>query len=267
MQAIILVGGLGTRLRQVVKDRPKPMALVNGKPFLEYVINNLKSMGIKDIILATGYKEDIIREYFGNGEHLGVNIDYSKEESPLGTGGAIKNAERFIKHDEVFVLNGDTYLNVDLKAMMDFHRESKSFFTMALRKVEDGSRYGSVKLAENSQILSFEEKVGLNLNKDKDISKYKWIDERRDINKKNHISDDNCIDKGKYINAGVYLIDSSILNYIEENKNVSLEKDILPDLVKEVYMCGFKFKNYFIDIGIPEDYLKFCEDIKQGVII
>lgn len=231
MQALILVGGLGTRLRSIVKDRPKPMALIEDKPFLEYLIENLKKNGIKDIILATGYMSEIIEDYFKDGREFGVNIVYSKENVQLGTAGAIKNAEKYIK-DEVFVLNGDTYFDVDFKKLYEFHKNANSIFTMVLRKIADASRYGAVECDKENKITSFVEKGETS--------------------------------KSDYINGGIYIIKKKILNLIENEKTVSLEKEVIPKVLREEKIYGYRCGNYFIDIGIPEDYIKFCTKVKRG---
>ncbi|URZ14865.1 nucleotidyltransferase family protein [Clostridium felsineum] len=231
MQALILVGGLGTRLRSIVKDRPKPMALIEDKPFLEYLIRNLKKNGIKDIILATGYMSEIIEDYFKDGREFGVNIVYSKENVQLGTAGAIKNAEKYIK-DEVFVLNGDTYFDVDFKKLYEFHKNTNSIFTMVLRKIADASRYGAVECDKENKITSFVEKGETS--------------------------------KSDYINGGIYIIKKKILNLIENEKKVSLEKEVIPKVLREEKIYGYGCGNYFIDIGIPEDYIKFCTKVKRG---
>lgn len=234
MQAIILVGGLGTRLRKVVNDRPKPMALVNCKPFLEYIINKLRSNDITNIVLASGYMSDYIKDYFKDGKKFGVSIYYSIEEKQLDTGGAIKNAENCIHENDIFILNGDTYFDIDFNDMYDFHKSNKGCFTMALRRVNDVSRYGAVEYNPKNIITKF-------------------------VEKGNHSN-------SNYINGGVYIINKKILKYINPNKKVSLEKEIVPKIMKYEHIYGFKSKDYFIDIGIPEDYFKFCKDVKRGMV-
>lgn len=231
MQALILVGGLGTRLRSLVNDRPKPMALVGEKPFLEYVIRNLKRNGIEDIVLATGYMGNFIENYFKDGRRFGVKISYSHEKEQLGTAGAIKNAEKFLK-DELFVLNGDTYFNVNFEDIYKFHLKNNSYFTMALREVKNASRYGAVECDSTNKIQNFIEKGVL--------------------------SESNCI------NGGIYIIRKEILKLVDYSKKVSLEKDIIPKILKQKQIYGYKCDDYFIDIGIPEDYMKFCDIVEGG---
>ncbi|AVQ29847.1 nucleotidyltransferase family protein [Fusobacterium varium] len=226
MEAIVLAGGFGTRLKEVVSDVPKPMAPVNGKPFLEYLLKDLSKKGIKHVILAVGYKKEIIKEYFKN-KYEDIEITYSEELVPLGTGGAIKKALKLVKEEDVFIVNGDTFFDVDLKGMKEFHTENKSILTVAVKEMENFDRYGSLVIKEN-RIIEFEEK------------------------KKK--------DKGK-INGGIYLIKKDLLSRMEK-ENFSFEKEVLED--KKVEKYSYESEGYFIDIGIPEDYFKIR---KQFVVI
>ncbi|AYD39329.1 nucleoside-diphosphate-sugar pyrophosphorylase [Clostridium fermenticellae] len=234
MQAVILVGGLGTRLKGIVNDKPKPMALANNRPFLEYLINKLKNSGITDIVLAAGYMAEYIKDYFEDGKDFGVSIGYSIESKQLGTGGALKNAERLLHSEDILILNGDTYFNINFNDMYAFHKRNKSYFTMALRRVDDVSRYGTVECNYKNVVTKFIEK------------------------------DDYL--HSNYINGGIYIINKKILKYIAADRKVSLENQVIPKVMKYEYIYGFKSKDYFIDIGIPEDYFKFCEDMKRGMI-
>lgn len=223
MEAIILAGGFGTRLSAVVSDVPKPMAPINGKPFLELLLEDLEKKGITRVILATGYKKEIIKNYFKD-RYRSIEIVYSEEISPLGTGGAIKKAIALAKGNDIFIVNGDTFFDVDLEEMYKFHRKNNSKLTLAVKEMEKFDRYGSLILEEN-KIIKFEEK------------KY--------------------IEKG-YINGGIYLLNREILrNTFEEN--FSFEKEILENEEREIEKYGYISNSYFIDIGIPEDYYKFEE--------
>lgn len=153
MQAIILCGGLGTRLKSVIKDIPKPMAPINDKPFLEFIFEYLKKQGIKEVILAVSYKYEVIKEYFKD-EFLGIKIKYSIEKEPLGTGGAIKEALKIIKN-EAYVLNGDTFFGIDLSKL----KLNGSKICLALKQMNDFDRYGTVNVDEQCLVISFEEKV------------------------------------------------------------------------------------------------------------
>lgn len=228
MEAIVLAGGFGTRLKEVVSDVPKPMAPVNGKPFLEYLLKDLSKKGIKHVILAVGYKKEIIKEYFKN-RYENIEITYSEELTPLGTGGAIKKALKLAKEADVFIVNGDTFFDVDLKGMKEFHTEKKSTLTVAVKEMKNFDRYGSLVIKEK-KIIEFEEK------------------------KKKA--------KGK-INGGIYLIKKDLLNRIEKEK-FSFEKEILED--KKIEKYSYESKGYFIDIGIPKDYYLFKEKQKSPEI-
>ena len=142
MQAILLAGGLGTRLQSVVNDRPKPMALIQEKPFMEYVIHELGKHGITDIIFAVGYKGSMVEEYFKDGSDFNINVSYAYEEELLGTAGAIKNAGKLAAEDRFFVLNADTFYQIDYSRIMKLHEEKDLDMALVLRKVPDVSRYG-----------------------------------------------------------------------------------------------------------------------------
>ena len=221
MEAIILAGGFGTRLSTVVSDVPKPMAPIKGRPFLEYLLDDLNEKGINRIILAVGYKKEIIKSHFKE-KYKNIDIVYSDEDVPLGTGGAIKKALTLTKDEDIFIINGDTFFDVDLKEMYQFHKKNSSKLTLAIKDMEKFDRYGSL-ILEGYKIIKFEEK------------KY--------------------IDKG-YINGGIYLIKKELLNK-EKKESFSFEKDILENEMLKIEKYGYKSKGYFIDIGIPEDYYKF----------
>ena len=235
MQAVLLAGGLGTRLQSVVNDRPKPMADVCGKPFMEYLIMELKKHGITHLIFAVGYKGSMIEDYFHDGSQLGVTIEYSYETAQLGTAGAIKNAEKFITEPEFLVLNADTFYQAAYEDAIALYQEKRLDMVLVLRRVEDISRYGSV-VVENSIIQRFNEKV---------VEKTSGL-----------------------INGGIYLMKKEILKEIPENTKSSLENEIIPLLLKERKKLGAVInEGYFIDIGIPEDYIQFIQDVEKKRII
>lgn len=229
MKSLFLAGGLGTRLRGIVNDQPKPMIFVANKPFLEYLILQLKRYGLTDIVLCIGYLGEQIRQYFDDGSRWGVHISYSYENKPLGTGGAIKLAEGFVKlvkEDKFLVMNGDSYLDVNLNMLINYHLKMGALATMALGEVEDASRYGAVEISENGEIKSFLEK-GQGL-------------------------------RSRLINGGIYVFDRKIFEYIPEGK-VSLEKEVFPKLIGQGFY-GMPINGFFIDIGIPEDYERLQEN-------
>ena len=235
-QVVILAGGLGTRLRDVVQDLPKPMADIHGKPFLEYLLKLLVQNGYHNFLFLVGYKNEIIKDYFGDESKFGVNIDYSDEEVPLGTGGALFNAWDKLS-DEFFVINGDTFFDVQYQILEDFIKSRKPDILIALRYSNDLSRYGIIEIDDNYKIRSF-------------VEKGKIPNDRVD----------------GYINGGIYFIRKKILEpyYWDWKKGtISLEKDILPELTKKYQSYGLPIGGKFIDIGIPEDYFKAREIIPK----
>lgn len=214
MEVIILAGGLGTRLQSVINDIPKPMAPIREIPFLCYVLDWLKTQKVQKCVFAVGYKHECIMQYFGD-TYKGINLVYSIEETPLGTGGAIKLAFRYCKGEDVFVVNGDTLFCINLNQLKQIHNGK---FTMSCVYKEDASRYGLVEL-EGNKVVKLVEKQ-----------------ERTQ----------------GWINGGVYLMNKEIFD--EYDGKFSLETELLPKLV----ICGIVNakvgKEYFIDIGIPQDY-------------
>jgi D-glycero-alpha-D-manno-heptose 1-phosphate guanylyltransferase len=219
LEAIILAGGAGTRLRSVVPDLPKPMADVAGRPFLAYQFDYLSAVGVSRVILSVGYLRERIMDWFGV-EYNGIAISYAVEEEPLGTGGAIREALRLVTGDRVLVLNGDTWFPVDLRAMQTAHDTTCCHMTMALKQVNDISRYGAVTI-EGGRVSGFAEKG------------------RR---------------SSGYINGGVYLINRAIEEFFPRQQRFSFESDLLEAQIERIVVCPFVSDAYFIDIGIPEDY-------------
>lgn len=225
MEAVILAGGLGTRLSHIVSDVPKPMAPINGQPFLKYVFDYLLENGVNHIILAVGYKANSIQSYFGD-TYRSIKITYSIEDIPLGTGGAIKKALNCCSEEDVFIINGDTYFDVDLEKMKAFHTRKNSCLTVAVKSMNNFERYGAVTIEENI-IKKFQEKKPTIVGK---------------------------------INGGIYLIKKTIVNSTNE-ESFSFEKVILES--KKVDIYAFESNGYFIDIGVPEDYYKAQNDFKS----
>lgn len=235
MQAILLCGGMGTRLRSVVSDRPKPMADICGKPFLQYLLEMLRDKGITEVIFALGYMGEMIEEYFQDGSAFGLKIAYSYEEEPLGTGGAIRNALPKILEEEVLVLNADTYFPMDYQGLYHFHQENDGDFSLATRAVPDISRYGAVRRDVAGRILAWNEKL-----------------------------EDGGQPLAGEINGGIYVMKKSLIAEIPEGKQ-SLEQDCIPKWLSEgKRIFGLPFEGYFMDIGIPKDYQQFITDVEQG---
>lgn len=220
-QAVILSGGFGTRLAHVVQDVPKPMAPIKDKPFLEYIIENLKKQDFDSFVFLTGYKSEFIEDYFKDLE----NAFFIKEEMPLGTGGAILNAYSKLRN-EFFVINGDTFFDIDFSLLEEFSLNKKCSIT--LRYSDNIARYGFVEIDSNYKVLSFVEKTNLPGNK---------ID--------------------GFINGGIYYLRKDALNkYAKDfnNQFISLETEVFPKLLEENKLYGLPLGGCFIDIGIPEDY-------------
>ncbi|NVN98372.1 MAG: NTP transferase domain-containing protein [Geobacteraceae bacterium] len=221
MEAIILAGGLGTRLRSVVSDVPKPMADIGGKPFLFYLFAYLKSLAVDRFIVSSGFKYEIIEKYFGSA-FANLPLLYSIEEQPLGTGGAIKKALSDCTADHVIVVNGDTFFPVDLTAMMQKHINTGAAVTIALKNMTNFDRYGTVTL-DDTRIVAFREKQ---------------------------------LCSSGYINGGTYIIRRDIFHGVELPSRFSFEADFLVKFAQSFMMTGFVSDSYFIDIGIPDDYEK-----------
>ena len=220
MEAIILAGGFGTRLAQVVKDVPKPMAPVAGKPFLQYITDDLINQRVDRLIFAVCYKKDSIMHFFGNNYH-GVDILYSVENEPLLTGGAIRQALKLCKEERVFVINGDTFFNVDLNAMRMFSVNTGKQIVISVKEMNVFSRYGTVSLDDSMIVTAFHEK--------------------------------QFCERG-YINGGVYDVWRTALKDYPEK--FSMESLCFPELLKDRQIAAFISDGMFIDIGIPEDYAR-----------
>ena len=234
MQAILLAGGLGTRLRSVVSDRPKPMALIEGRPFMEYVTRELVRSGMTDIIFAVGYKGTMVEEYFGDGERFGFHASYAYEETLLGTAGAIKNAGRFVTEERFFVLNADTFYQIDYTRLKRLQDSLDLDMALVLREVPDVSRYGQAVLDGAGRLTGFNEKT--------------------------------TEARPGTINGGIYLMKRELLEDIPEGK-VSLENEMIPRWLETGRpLGGFVNDGYFIDIGIPEAYFQFQEDVIRGTV-
>ena len=234
--AVILCGGLGTRLRPVVSDRPKSMALIASRPFLEYQIGWLRDNGIEDVVLCTGYLGEAIRDHFGNGSHFGLSVRYSREREPLGTAGALKDSEDFIKADTFLVLNGDSAVEVDLGGLLAEHKRRNSAATLTVAKSDRTDRYGQVQLDRENRVTAFSEK---------------------------RASESQVSSAWGWINGGVYVFERIVLSLIPPAPPaVSLETFLLPELIGKG-LHGFRSEGYFIDIGVPEDLERAQEELPR----
>lgn len=227
LDCIVLVGGKGTRLQSVVSDVPKPMAPINEIPFLKILLDELNAQGIQRFILATGHKSDVIQNYFASIK-IPYSITYSIEKEQLGTGGAIAQALTLASSKKVLVVNGDTFFKLDLTVFIDQAEEINQPCVIALKKVFNSDRYGSVQLVDN-QITEFEEKA---------------------------------FKEEALINSGTYFLNR--IQFLEHSfpEKFSFEKDYLEIYAKKQQLFGIEMEGYFIDIGIPEDYEKAQHDFK-----
>ncbi len=153
--AVVLAGGLGTRLRSIAGDRPKPMVPVGDRPFLDYLIEYLRAQGVSDVILSVSYRAEVVERHFGSGAAHGVRIRYSKEPKPAGTAGALRYAAAIVQEATWLVMNGDSFVFVDLEAMLEFHKDVGAQATLALAQVPDSSRFGRVHLGPGGSIVRF----------------------------------------------------------------------------------------------------------------
>lgn len=229
-EAIILAGGYGTRMQKVLGDLPKSMAPVAGRPFLEYLLDYLILYGINKFVLSVGYRSEIIIKHFGSG-YRGIEIAYAIEEVPLGTGGGVKLALDKCHDDHVLALNGDTLFLADLKDFYSQHLICKPMISIALREVEDISRYGSVRINDNFILTGFGEKSAQKIE--------------------------------GLINAGVYCTNRKWFMTNTLSGAFSLENDCFGQWYKQGLIAGFPYNAYFLDIGIPEDYQRAQHEFEK----
>lgn len=223
-EAIVLAGGLGTRLRSVVSDVPKPLAPIHDRPFLAYLLDSLAAQGIRHVVLAVGYKGELIETCFGE-SHKGMRLSYSFEPEALGTGGAVQLAMSKLRNAtrEAWILNGDTFFDCRLGEVAQHHVASGADVSLALHRITDASRYGLVELDENDRIVRFCEKTP---------------------------------GSAGLINAGIYLLRPHALLSAGLSGRFSLERDFFEDNVTTLHLNGAEQSGYFVDIGVPEDYAR-----------
>jgi D-glycero-alpha-D-manno-heptose 1-phosphate guanylyltransferase len=218
--AAILAGGLGTRLRSVVSDKPKVLADVGGRPFVEYLLDQLAQEGVRSVVLCTGYMGDQIQNRFG-GSYNNMTLCYSREPQPLGTGGALRLALPMLESDTVLVLNGDSYYEAQLDAFGVWHDRERANATILLTKADDTRRYGRVQIDDAGRILQFLEKA--------DTEGPGWI------------------------NAGIYLLKRKMIESIETGRMVSIEREVFPGWIGQG-LHGFRSEGRLWDIGVPSAY-------------
>ncbi len=231
MKALILIGGLGTRLRPLTCTTPKPLLPIVNRPFLEYQFELIKRHGIKEVIFCVSYLSHIFENYFGTGKKWGLKIEYVHEKEPLGTGGAIKNASKLID-EPLLIFNGDILTDIDLSAMWRFHRQNKALVTIALNRVKDPTIYGLVETDQKGRIKRFTEKPA-------------WDEVTTNT-----------------INSGVYIFEPEVLDHIPKGVNFSVERGLFPDLLAQKEpLFGYVFRGYWLDIGSLDKYFQAHFDL------
>jgi D-glycero-alpha-D-manno-heptose 1-phosphate guanylyltransferase len=224
--AVLLVGGLGTRLRSLVPTAPKPLASIGERPFLELLVRQLQCQGIRHLVMCTGYRSDDIQLEFGDGHSRDLTIEYSRETRALGTAGPIRLARPYLRGARDFlVMNGDSFMETDFGQLIRFHRESGGLASMAVVRMKNEGRYGTVEVDSKDRVMAFLEKRSSTLM--------------------------------GLVNAGVYVFDQGVFEHIPEGP-ASLEKEVFPQLLAHgVY--ALEQRGVFIDIGTPEDYVRAQE--------
>jgi D-glycero-alpha-D-manno-heptose 1-phosphate guanylyltransferase len=227
VKAIVLAGGLGTRLARITGEIPKPMAPIGSRPFLEYVLDYLSEQGSEAAVLAVSYRWEVIREHFG-AVYRGMPLKYSVEDEPLGTGGAIRQALEILSDEQVVVLNGDTLFCVDLESLEKIHRNKLARLSIALKPVADSGRFGSVEVSADGVITKFLEKTAAGPGS---------------------------------INGGIYMLDRRLFTDFPMPARFSFEKDLIEPNIGRIRPLAFQSDAYFIDMGIPADYERAMSEI------
>ncbi len=236
MQAVVLVGGEGTRLRPLTLETPKPMVPIMNMPFLERTLRRLKAAGIEDVILPAGYLPEAITSFFGDGSELGLRLRYVIEEVPLGTAGALKNVAQYID-GPFFVLNGDVLTSLDLRAMLDYHRRKGGIGTLHLIRVDDPSAFGCVVHDAGGRIERFVEKPP------------------------------RGEEPTNEVNAGTYLLEREVLDLIPAGRPVSIERETFPALIAGARpLYAFTTDDYWMDLGRPDTYLDAHRHVFDGTM-
>lgn len=234
VDAVVLVGGKGTRLRPLTLSAPKPMLPTAGTPFLSHLLSRIKAAGITHVVLGTSYRAEVFQDYFGDGSELGLEIEYVVEDVPLDTAGAIRNVYDRLRADDAVIFNGDILSGADLGALVRTHRESAADVTLHLQRVDDPSRFGSVPTDETGRVLEFLEKTP------------------------NPPTDQ--------INAGCYVFRRSVIESIPVGRPVSVERETFPSLLASgAHVHGFIDSSYWLDVGTPEAFVLGSSDLVRGL--
>lgn len=235
VDAVVLVGGKGTRLRPLTLSAPKPMLPTAGLPFLTHLLSRIAAAGIEHVILGTSYKPAVFEAEFGDGSALGLQIEYVTEEHPLGTGGGIANVAGKLRNDTAMVFNGDVLSGADLAQLLDFHRSNRADVTLQLVRVGDPRAFGCVPTDEEDRVVSFLEKT-----------------------------EDPPTDQ---INAGCYVFERNVIDRIPQGREVSVEREVFPALLADgdCKIYGYVDASYWRDMGTPEDFVRGSADLVRGI--
>jgi mannose-1-phosphate guanylyltransferase len=234
VDAVVLVGGQGTRLRPLTLSAPKPMLPTAGLPFLTHLLSRIAEAGIEHVVLGTSYKANVFESEFGDGSKLGLQIDYVFEEEPLGTGGALANVVDKLRYDTAMVFNGDVLSGADLRALLACHLNNSSDVTLHLVRVGDPRAFGCVPTDSEGLVTAFLEKT-----------------------------QDPPTDQ---VNAGCYVFQREVIDRIPTGRAVSLEREVFPNLLSEgVRLCGYVDATYWRDMGTPEDFVRGSADLVRGI--
>lgn len=235
VDAVVLVGGKGTRLRPLTLSAPKPMLPTAGLPFLTHLLSRIAAAGIEHVILGTSYKPAVFEAEFGDGSALGLQIEYVTEEHPLGTGGGIANVAGKLRNDTAMVFNGDVLSGADLAQLLDFHRSNRADVTLQLVRVDDPRAFGCVPTDEEDRVVAFLEKT-----------------------------EDPPTDQ---INAGCYVFERNVIDRIPQGREVSVEREVFPALLADgdCKIYGYVDASYWRDMGTPEDFVRGSADLVRGI--
>lgn len=235
VDAVVLVGGKGTRLRPLTLSAPKPMLPTAGLPFLTHLLSRIAAAGIEHVILGTSYKPAVFEAEFGDGSALGLQIEYVTEEHPLGTGGGIANVAGELRNDTAMVFNGDVLSGADLAQLLDFHRSNRADVTLQLVRVGDPRAFGCVPTNEEDRVVAFLEKT-----------------------------EDPPTDQ---INAGCYVFERNVIDRIPQGREVSVEREVFPALLADgdCKIYGYVDASYWRDMGTPEDFVRGSADLVRGI--
>ena len=235
MKAVVMAGGEGSRLRPLTISRPKPMVPIVGRPVAEHILNLLKEHGITDVIMTVQYLASNIEDYFGDGSQFGMRIRYSREETPLGTAGSVKNAEEWLRDEPFLVISGDALTDFNLTKIIEFHREKQAMATLTLAHVPNPLEYGVIITDDEGHITQFLEKPS-------------WAQVFSDT-----------------INTGIYMLDPKVFDYFERDKPFDFSTDLFPILLKNGDpLYGYTASGYWCDVGNLSEYMRANADVLQG---